>query len=97
MDPDLTAMLPTASAGGLLALVVLLILTGRLVPRSALDASERRAAEWRRIADTNAATVGELAGNVGRLADVSQRLLDAHQLPQQAHRAVTGRHRWPVA
>ena len=39
------------SAGALLALVILMILLGRLVPKSVLEKSEKEAAYWRDLAN----------------------------------------------
>lgn len=61
---------PTLGAGGLLALCVLLILTGRLVPRSQLKAAEARAERWEAVAVEALRQNGKLVDGAEVTSDV---------------------------
>lgn len=62
----------------LLGVVVLLILTGRLVPRSALVAERKRAEAWEQFARDSLGITGRVVGH----AEVTHKLLE--QLPNPA-------------
>ena len=79
---DLVGAIPIGdvSVFGILALAIMLILTGRLVPRSTVDQiredrdralklSEARGDEWKETAEAWQSTVQELTGQVGELLE----------------------------
>lgn len=84
-------VLPQIGAGGLVVLVVLLVLTGRLVPRAVVRdlradrdarvAEARQAAEqWQAAHQALAGAVGDLTAQVGELTSIgrtTERLLTA--------------------
>jgi len=61
---------PSLGLGGLVTLCVLLILTGRLVPRSALNAAERRAEKWEQVAVEALRQNGQLVDGAQVTSDV---------------------------
>ena len=75
----ITVPWPTAGAGGLLGLCVLLILTGRLVPRSALRAAEARAERWEAVAVEALRQNGKLVDGAQVTVDVVRALPAARQ------------------
>jgi hypothetical protein len=68
--------------GTLLVLVVILILTGRLVPRSALEDQRKETALWRTAAQTEQATNIKNADTIANYAEaalVTQKVMTALQ------------------
>jgi hypothetical protein len=75
---------PTLGAGSLLALCVLLILTGRLVPRSALAAAERRAERWEAVALEALRQNGKLVDGAEVTSDVLRAIPQARAESERA-------------
>lgn len=58
--------------GGLLTLVVLLVLSGKLVPRSTLRDTQRERDQWRVAAEKDGETLGQVLSISKELLDLSR-------------------------
>ena len=72
---------PAAGAGGLVGLCVLLVLTGRLVPRSTLMAERRRADKWEAVAVEALRQNGKLVDGAEVTSDVLRAIPQAGRTP----------------
>jgi hypothetical protein len=66
------AIWPQLGATGLLTLVVLLIVTGRLVPRRTLQDVEEQRARWETAWHTQQDTIGQYANQVTAMVEVGR-------------------------
>jgi hypothetical protein len=80
----LTVPWPSVGLGGLVTLCVLLILTGRLVPKSSLTAAERRAERWEAVAVEALRQNGKLVDGAEVTSDVLRAIPQARPDPDRS-------------
>lgn len=100
MDELTARVLTIGGPSALLALAVLMILTGRLVPKSFYDAKVREAEKWERAAELNAETLRTSQQHEAELLELSRtgvRVLSALPQPGEVTTRVAVDHTPPAS